>query len=84
MTAAVQRKPRTLDKLSGDPRRDAILAFIAGHHATYGYAPTVREISAGVGLRGPAPAVYHLAILEAAGCITRTPGIARSIRVVEA
>lgn len=84
MTSGLQRKPRHLDGLSGDPRRDAILDFITAYHADRGYSPTVREIAAGVGLRGPAAAEYHLAILEAGGCIARTPGIARSIRVIEA
>lgn len=84
MTLLEQRKPRVLDAKSGDPRRDAILAFIEQHHADKGYAPTVREIAASVGLRGPAAAEYHLAILETGGCIARTRGVARSIRVVEA
>jgi repressor LexA len=78
------RPPRVLDSHWGDPRRDAILAFVSGFQESNGYGPSMREIAAGVGLTQAAAVGYHLDILEAGGCIIRTPGIARSIRVVEA
>ncbi len=67
---------------AGRLRRAAIVAFIAEHWAEQGYAPTLREILAAVGLRSISSAHRHLQLLEEAGRVAAAPGIPRSIRVV--
>lgn len=67
----------------GDRRRARILLFIAEYWSTYGYAPSVREITKGCGLSHPSSAHHHLILLERAGKIKSAPYIPRSVRVVE-
>lgn len=62
-------------------KRDEVLAFIRQHHQAHGYAPSVREIAAGVNLC-KATAHYHLEKLEEAGHIRRGDGAARAIALV--
>jgi SOS-response transcriptional repressor LexA len=59
-----------------------VYEFIKKHLQQHGYAPSIREISAGTGLSGPR-AQIELARLEGQGRIAMTPGIARSIRVLK-
>jgi repressor LexA len=63
-------------------RQELVLQVIGDYWTTYGYAPTVRDIARLVGLV-PSATAYQLGQLEAAGRITRTPRIPRSMRVVE-
>lgn len=65
-------------------RTSAVYQFIAAYHAEQGYGPSLRDIARGVGLSTAQSVAHHIDILAARGRITRTPGIARSIRVVEA
>jgi len=66
----------------GERRRRDILLFIAEFWAANGYAPTVREVASGTGLRTPSAAYYHLVLLEQAGHLQWKTAIARSLRVV--
>ncbi len=66
----------------GDARRAAIVRFISEHWAAKGYAPTVREIACGVGLKSMSTAYHHLVLLERTGRIMSTPSTRRSIRVM--
>lgn len=61
----------------------AILAYIQQRIAADGVPPSQLEIAAAFGFRQNKSANYHLQALEEAGAIRRTPGQARSIRVVE-
>ena len=63
-------------------RQRLVLETISDYWTTYGYAPSVRDIARLVGLV-PSAAAYQLGQLEAAGRITRTPRISRSMRVVQ-
>lgn len=69
--------------LTGSPRRDAILRFVGDFWHGHGYAPSVREIAAGVGLRSISSTHRHLTLLAGAGQIAYESSTARSIRVVE-
>lgn len=66
----------------GDKRREDILQFITDFWTENGYAPTVREVAAGVGLRTPSAAYHHLVQLEQDGYLKWKTTIARSLRVV--
>lgn len=67
---------------AGERRRMRIVEFVGAFWAGNGYAPTVREIAQGVGLRHPSGAEYQIQLLIAAGVLQRTPRAARSLRVV--
>lgn len=65
-------------------RRDTqteIFEFLQDYQRRNGYAPTVREICAGVGLRSPSTVHYHLNALRRAGRIGGQPELARAITV---
>ncbi len=64
-------------------KRDEILAFLHDFFARQGYAPSVREIMAGVGLKSTATVHYHLAELERSGEIRMDSSKNRSIRLPE-
>ncbi|ABE67618.1 hypothetical protein Wildcat_13 [Mycobacterium phage Wildcat] len=70
----------SVDMLS-EARHTDILVFIEKYWASNGFAPSVRDITKGVGLNSPATTKHHLDKLKALGRITFTPGIARSVRV---
>ena len=55
--------PRTSDK------SELILEFVSNFIQENGYAPSVREIGAGVGLRSPASVSYHLRALQDKGLL---------------
>jgi SOS-response transcriptional repressor LexA len=65
-------------------RTSAVYAFIAAYQLKHGYGPSLREIAVGVGLNTAQSVLHHVELLAGRGRVTRTPGIARSIRVVEA
>lgn len=63
-------------------RQRRILKFIRDHHAAHGYAPSLRDIGAQVGLSSPSSVRYQIGELEQAGWIRRAPGIARALIVL--
>lgn len=65
-------------------RRDQdVLAAIISLRAKNGFAPTLREIGAAVGLSSKATVHVHLESLKRTGKITWMPGAPRTIVVVE-
>lgn len=69
--------PRTTNK------REEILAFLKNFSAQYGYAPSVREIMQGVGLKSTASVHYHLRALSDSGAIEMDADKNRAIRLPE-
>jgi repressor LexA len=61
------------------PVQAETLAFIAGYIAKHGYSPTVAEMAEAASVCQNAIA-ERLASMVRKGAITKTPGIARSIR----
>ncbi|HRA01757.1 MAG TPA: transcriptional repressor LexA [Thermomonas sp.] len=61
----------------------AIHAFIAERIEGDGFAPSQAEIARAFGFKGVRAAQYHLEALEAAGILERTPGRARSLRLLQ-
>jgi repressor LexA len=59
------------------PRQRRILAYIRGCDIP----PTRREIGDACGISSTSVVAYNLDVLEAAGYITITPGVARGIRL---
>ena len=64
-------------------KEKAAVEFIKSYTEDKGYAPNFREIMEAVGERSKAGITRSLDRLVARGVITRSPGVARSIRVVE-
>lgn len=62
-------------------RADAILHFIDSYKAEHGYAPTIREIAAGVGLASASTVHGHLVRMEKKGLITRKELSSRAIAI---
>ena len=60
----------------------AIHAFLAERIEADGFAPSQTEIARAFGFKGVRAAQYHLEALEAAGVIERSPGRARSLRLL--
>jgi repressor LexA len=73
----------TEDGSRGDRVRQAIVSFIVTFYAEHHFPPTVREVGEAVGLSSSSTTQEHLRILIDEGRITRTPGTARSIVVVQ-
>ncbi|WP_433731097.1 LexA family protein [Actinoplanes sp. CA-051413] len=63
-------------------RQSRILAYIRAHHAQHGYAPSLRDIGAHVGLSTPSAVAYQVRELERMGWIRRAPGVARALVVL--
>ena len=61
----------------------AIHAFIAERIEGDGFAPSQAEIARAFGFKGVRAAQYHLEALEVAGILERTPGRARSLRLLQ-
>ena len=61
----------------------AIHVFIAERIEGDGFAPSQAEIARAFGFKGVRAAQYHLEALEAAGILERTPGRARSLRLLQ-
>jgi len=61
----------------------AIHAFIAERIEGDGFAPSQAEIARAFGFKGVRAAQYHLEALEAAGILERSPGRARSLRLLQ-
>lgn len=64
-------------------RQCRILDFIRDHHTEHGYAPSLRDIGAQVGLASPSGVRYHIGELERMGWIRRAPGVARALIVLD-
>ena len=54
-----------------NPREEQVLNFIREFSSENGYAPSIREICAGVGLRSTASVNYHLKNLQQKGLLTQ-------------
>ena len=61
---------------------ERVLNYIIQHREKHGYAPTVREICEGVGLRSSSSVNGHLQRLEQKGKIKRKPASPRAIEVI--
>jgi repressor LexA len=64
------------------PVQAETLAFIADYRKKNGYSPTVAEMAKAAGVNGNAISDRITAMIRK-GAITKTPGIARSIRPVQ-
>ena len=62
--------------------RAAVLAYIREHLAAHGYAPTLAEIAAAVGLGSRSGAAWHVARLIEQGAIEHAYKRPRGIRVL--
>jgi repressor LexA len=65
-------------------RKDRACAFIRDVVADRGYPPSVRELQAHLAIPSLGSVHKLLAALQADGRITRTPGTARGLTLVEA
>ena len=65
-------------------RQGAVLAFVKDFLAERGYPPTLREVCAHLGIKGPQNAGKHLTALERKGFIKRRPHASRGIEVIGA
>lgn len=66
----------------GDRVRQRIYDFLVDFFMQNGYAPSVREITAGVGLKSPSSTFSHLLVLEEEGKIKMKGNTTRAIRLV--
>lgn len=64
-----------------EPIRERILTYLTHYFDRNGYAPSMREIAAGVGLSSPATVYYHLKKLEEAGALSLGDAKSRAIRL---
>lgn len=70
-------------KEHGEKLREHICQFIIDYTAIHTYAPTIREIGAGVGLKSSSNVHSHLKQLEIEGRIETKAYCPRAIRVIE-
>ena len=63
-------------------REQSVIEEIIRYQGEHGYAPTVRELGASVGLASPSTVFPHLKALERKGYITRIPAFPRTITVL--
>jgi repressor LexA len=61
-----------------------VLRFIYEFGLEKGYAPTIREIGAGIGLTSCNAVMDHIKRLQAKGALRREPNVARTIRLAPA
>ena len=64
-----------------EPVRERILSFLTHYFDRNGFAPSMREIAAGVGLSSPATVYYHLKKLEETGAISLAGAKSRTVRL---
>lgn len=64
-------------------REQQILTFIVSYMAENTWAPTVREIGAGVGLASPATVTRYLHRLDRKGLIVMLPMSPRALRLTD-
>lgn len=72
-----------MDETNLTPRQHSVLDFIRSHQREEGMAPTVREICAHLGLKGPAGVHRILNILIERGYLLSNTGKKRSWRLAE-
>ena len=72
---------RTPNPAGLSPRQSEILAVIQASMNDHGYAPSMREIGAAVGLTSTASVKYQLEILEAKGFIRRDESKGRALEL---
>lgn len=65
-------------------RQRAVLYFIRGFIADYGYSPTILEIVKGMNATQDRAIRYHVLELQAKGYLKIVKGPARNIKLVEA
>ena len=63
-------------------RQRSVLSFIVNFTMENKFAPSVREIAAGVGLRSPGSVTEILRRLEQRGMVRKLPGSSRAIEVL--
>jgi len=63
--------------------RDRVLAAVAAFWLTYGYAPTVRDLTELTGISSTSVTHYWLEKLREEGALTWTEGQTRTIRLLE-
>lgn len=68
-----------MNPISG--RTGDVFAFICDHIDEHGFAPTIREIGAAIGLASTNAVRFHLGKLEQDGWIKRERSTARTITV---
>ncbi len=61
--------------------RERVYSFIVGYIQKNRYAPSIREICAGTGLRSPSSVHSHLEMLKMMGQIEMEENTSRSIRL---
>ena len=66
------------------PYRSLIRDYISSFMADNGYAPSVRQIKDGVGLRSISTVHYHLSTMREEGLLTSVPFKHRALAVLEA
>lgn len=69
-------------KEHGNELRERICQFITNYTDTHSYAPIIREIGAGVGLKSSSSVHSHLTQLEIEGRIETKPYCPKAIRVI--
>ncbi len=72
-----------MNRSSTSRTREKVLQFVRSFIADKGYSPSVSNIVEGCGLSSPNLAQYHLNVLEREGVLRRTPGVFRSIQLVQ-
>lgn len=77
-SATTRRDARPLTQ-----RQSRMLAFIRNFTARNSYPPTVREIAGGCDISSTSVVDYNLRRLEKQDCLTRVPGLSRSIVLTE-
>jgi repressor LexA len=65
-------------------RQIEALKAIANYHAENGYAPSIRDLMAAMGITSLRGVVVHLDALQRKGLIARQPAIGRSTTLTEA
>ncbi|HUN05249.1 MAG TPA: hypothetical protein PLQ56_01550 [Aggregatilineales bacterium] len=62
-------------------RRREVLKFVCNYLNTHGFAPAIREIMEGTGLKSTSVVKHHLDCLQMEGYLVLLPGKARAISV---
>lgn len=75
--------PSRSDVERGVERRQAIMSYLRAYVSEHGYAPSIPEIGAAVGLASYSSVHKHLHRLHDEGLIRMTPRTARAISIVE-
>jgi repressor LexA len=76
-------KRRGMSEIHLTDREQKVLEFIRQYRNEHGYAPAMREIAEGTGIRSTSMISFYLANLKKAGLITYEPCVARSIVLVD-